>query len=99
MELQVVQSLALDQVEVVGLKKYIRDILSNSCVYKHRKKIFFLVHSPEEHVIFHLVGLVLLVALLAVHDLVDELLVFGYHRVLGIRVVVDGRTFLAYIRF
>ena len=33
MELQVVQSLALDQVEVVGLEKYIRDILSNSCVY------------------------------------------------------------------
>ena len=94
MELQVVQSLALDQVEVVGLEKYIRDILSNSCVYKHLKKILFWST--------HLVGLVLLVvlaALLAVHDLVDELLVFGYHRVLGVQVLIDGRTFLACRRF
>ena len=97
MELQVVQSLALDQVEVVGLKKYIYSV--TRAYINIAKKYFFLVHSPEEHVVFHLVGLVLLVALLAVHDLVDELLVFGYHRVLGVRVVVDGRTFLACIRF
>ena len=63
------------------------------------KTLLELVHSSEEHVVFHLVGLVLIVALLAVHDLVNELLVFGYHRVLGVRVVVDGRTFLACIRF
>ena len=80
-------------IAIFGYKQRILSIEMQTKIVKH-----FLVHSPEEHVVLHLVGLVLLVvlaALLAVHDLVDELLVFGYHRVLGVQVLVDGRTFLA----
>ena len=89
--------LSKKSIAIFGYKQRILSIEMQTKIVKH-----FLVHSPEEHVVLHLVGLVLLVvlaALLAVQDLIDELLVFGYHRVLGIRVVVDGRTFLAYIRF
>ena len=80
-------------IAIFGYKQRILSIEMQTKIVKH-----FLVHSPEEHVVLHLVGLVLLVvlaALLAVHDLVNELLVFGYHRVLGVQVLVDGRTFLA----
>ena len=80
-------------IAIFGYKQRILSIEMQTKIVKH-----FLVHSPEEQVVLHFVGLVLLVvlaALLAVHDLVDELLVFGYHRVLGVQVLVDGRTFLA----
>ena len=84
-------------IAIFGYKQRILSIEMQTKIVKH-----FLVHSPEEQVVLHLVGLVLLVvlaALLAVHDLVDELLVFGYHRVLGVQVLIDGRTFLACRRF